>query len=275
MRKFFGLLFTLTILFVYSNIVLAAFNPGDLATVELVADFTSEATDYFSIELKEFSTDVSTTTINWNIQDVNLKQSTPQWKWSTTYAVVKSTITDPRVSYYLYQKNTQSTDYKAEDARTVQVYSSSTTFAYSGLVNRASHGGEDGGYVALSYLFTVDKLTSSDLERDYDPEIMTPSGDKVARYCTDEADYVAHYDSEHHETSRESNFKKEYAVIACANSGGIVFGPYAEDGSYAPWCPVAVQQSKTAYMYFGGNFMFVSRGYVFGSDQIFIEKVVE
>ena len=125
------------------------------------------------------------------------------------------------------------------------------------MVNRASHGGEDGGYVALSYLFTVDKLTASDLERDYDPEVMTPSGDKVARYCTDEADYVVHYDSEHHETSRDSNFKKEYAVIACANSGGIVFGPYAEDGSYAPWCPVAVQQSKTAYMYFGGNLQII------------------
>ena len=61
---------------------------------------------------------------------------------------------------------------------------------------------------------------------------------------------------------------------ACANTGGIAFYPYGE-GGYAPWSPDSVQQSKTAYMYFGGNFMNIFRGDIFGTDKIFIEKVTE
>ncbi|MCR4662748.1 MAG: hypothetical protein K5622_02525 [Endomicrobiaceae bacterium] len=254
MRKFFGLIFTLTILVFYSNILFAAFNPGDLATVNVVADFTSYGQADFSIELRNISNDKVTNEIGWTIQDVNLKQTTPQWKWSTTYAVIKSTVTDPRVSYYLYQKNTESTVYKSTAPRT----NADESKVYSGLVNKDLQGGDYRGYIPLSYLFTVNKLSSSDLQKTYDPEVLT--GEKVARYFTDAAD---------------SNFDKKYAIVACSNSGGIAFAPY--DGSeYAPWAPEEVMRTKTAYMYFGGNFMNVFRGDIFGTDQIcYIEQVIE
>ena len=89
---------------------------------------------------------------------------------------------------------------------------------------------------------------------------MTQSGDKVARYFTDEAD---------------SSFQVQYAVIACASTAGIAFYPYDESG-YNPWTPSSVMESKTAYIYFGGNFATLLHDYpMFGTDKIVIEKVVE
>lgn len=256
MRKFLGLFFTFSILFFCSNIIFAAFPAGELATVDVVADFSSQGKAEFSIELKNISDDSETTEIGWTIQDVTLKQQGDQWKWSTTYAVIKSTVTDPTVNYYLYQKNTESTVYKSTSPRT----NADGSKVYSGLVNQELQGGEYRGYVPLSFLFTADKLTSSDLKKDYDPEIMTGDGKKVARYFKDEAD---------------SDFNGgEYAVVACANTGGIAFYPY-DDSGYNPWSPEAVQISKTAYMYFGADFINVNRGDIFGTDQIYIIKVVE
>lgn len=253
MRKFLGLFFTLSILFFCSNIIFAAFPAGEIATVDLVADFRGQGKAEFSFELKNISDDQTTTEIGWTIQDITLKQQGDQWKWSTSYAVIKSTVTDPTVSYHLYQKNTESTVYKSTAPRTNADYST----VYSGLVNQELQGGEYRGYVPLSFLFTVNKLSSSDLKKEYDPEIV--SGERAARYFTDEAD---------------SSFNREYTVVACANSGGIAFYPYDESG-YNPWSPEAVQVSKTVYMYFAGNFINVNRGDIFGTDQIFIEKVVE
>lgn len=279
MKKILGLFFISFSLLFCSNIICAAvISSGTVGTVDIVADFSNMGSVDFSFELRNIADDQTIDTINWKIQDVTLRQDSPQWKWSTTYAVVKATVTDPTVSYYLYQKNTESTVYKSTAARIVQVYTSSVTFAYSGLVHQEKQGGDYGGYIALSYLFTENKLSSSELQQEYDPETMTEFGEKVARYFTDEADYIAYYNGtvlESDITSTEPNFKREYAVIACANTGGLVFGPYAEDGSFAPWAPDAVRQSKTAYMYFGGNFMNIFRGDIFGTDKIVIEKVVE
>lgn len=259
MKKIFGLTFILTTLFIYSNIVFADApvfpTTGTSVTVGVVADFNDKGKAEFSIELKNISNDEDVTEIEWLVQDINLKQHTDQWKWSNTYAVIKSTVTDPKVNYYLYQKNKESTVYKSTAPRT----NGDGSKVYSGLVNQQTQGGDYNGYVPLSFLFTVNKLSSSDLQKEYDPGIMTPSGDKVARYFTDKDD---------------SNFDKKYTVVACANTGGIAFYPY--DGSgYNPWTPESVQQSKTAYMYFGGNFVDVFLNDIFGTDQIFIEKVVE
>ena len=257
MKKVLGLFFTLTILFCFSNISFAAFPSGELATLDFVADFSGKGTAEFSIELRNISDDQTTDEIGWTIQDIVLKQNTDQWKWSTTYAIVKATVTKTNINYYLYQKNTESTVYTSTAPRT----NDGGVTVYSGLVNQELQGGEYRGYIPLSFLFTADKLTDSDLKKAYDPEVMTPSGDKVARYFKDAAD---------------SDFNGgQYAVVACANTGGIAFYPYGEGGSYAPWTPESVQQSKTAYMYFGGNFLNVLRGDVFGTDQIFIIKVVE
>ncbi|MBR3627380.1 MAG: hypothetical protein IKN42_00880, partial [Elusimicrobia bacterium] len=161
----------------------------------------------------------------------------------------------PKVNYYLYQKNKESTVYTSTAPRT----NGDGSKVYSGLVNQQTQGGDYNGYVPLSFMFTAEKLSSSDLQKTYDPETMTTSGDKVARYFTDKDD---------------TNFNVQYTVVACANTGGIAFYPYDESG-YNPWTPESVQQSKTAYMYFGGNFVDVFLNDIFGTDQIFIEKVVE
>jgi hypothetical protein len=263
MKKFFGLLFTLAILFYCSNIIFAAFpDAGNLETINVVANFEGKGEADLTIEFFDVSTDQKledeNEKINWKIQEISLKQTDPQWIWSTTYAVIKSTVTDPRVNFYLYQKNTESTVYKSTAPRTNVDEHGNKSYVRSGLVNSVKQGGEFGGYVPLSFLFTAEKLSSSDLQKKYDPEILTE--DKVARYFTDKAD---------------SNFNVEYAVIACANSTGIAFAPYDAPEHYAPWAPRTVMQSKTAYMYFGGNFMNIFRGDIFGTDQIFIEKVVE
>ncbi|MBR4632049.1 MAG: hypothetical protein IKO48_01845 [Elusimicrobia bacterium] len=269
MKKIFGFVFILTSLFVCSNITFAAFpEGGDLSTVSVVADFTGSAVADFSFELKDISTNVSTSTINWNVQDVNFSQSSNQWLWSTTYAEIKAHITVSTVSYYIYQKNTESSVYKSTVPRTIDVFQSSRTFAYNGLVNQKKQGGEVGGYIPLSYLITSSKLSGSDLQNKYNPNEMKET--KVARYLTDRQDYIAHYNGEE-VTSTESNFKREYAIIACF--GGPVFNAYNEAGEYEPWRPDLID--NTAYIYFGGNFVNISVGDIFGTDQIVIEKVVE
>lgn len=265
MKKFFGLLFTLAILFYCSNIIFAAFpDAGNLETINVVANFEGKGKADLTIEFFDVSTDQKledeNEKINWKIQEISLKQTDPQWIWSTTYAVIKSTVTDPRVNFYLYQKNTESTVYKSTAPRT----NADESKVYSGLVNSVKKGGEFGGYVPLSFLFTAEKLSSSDLQKKYDPDVLT--GDKVARYFTDKADK---------DKDGNSKFDIQYTVIACANSGGIAFAPYDAPEHYAPWAPKSVMQSKTAYMYFGGNFMNIFRGDIFGTDQIYIEKVVE
>ena len=258
MKKLFGLSFTLAILFFCSNISFAAFPAGDLATVGVVADFTSQASDELSIEFFNISDDskLESDQINWKVQDVIFpkKDLSDQWKWSTTYAVIKATVTDPTVSYYLYQKNTEGSVYISTAPRT----NGDGSTVYSGLVNKDLQGGEYGGYIPLNYLFTANKLSSSELQSEYNPEVLT--ADKAARYFTDLAD---------------SNFNVQYTVIACANTGGIAFYPY-DDSGYNPWSPAVVMESKTAYIYFGGNFITLLRDYPdFGTDQIVIEKVVE
>ncbi len=260
MKKIFGLTFILTTLLLCSNISFAAFPAGDLGSpISVVADFSVQGTDELSIEFFNISDDtkLESDQINWKVQDIQFpkKDLSDQWKWSTTYAVIKATVTDPTVSYYLYQKNTESTVYKSTAPRT----NGDGSTVYSGLVNKDLQGGDYGGYIPLNYLFTANKLSSSELQTEYNPEVLTSN--KAARYFTDKAD---------------SSFDVQYTVIACANTGGIAFYPYGESGDYAPWSPSSVMTSKTAYIYFGGDFITLLRDYPdFGTDQIVIEKVVE
>lgn len=288
MKRIFGLFTTLILLLFCSNITFAAFSAGELKTFDVVADFTGQSVVDFSFDLRDISTNLSTGTINWDARKVLAGQQQPQWVWSTSYAVVKATITTDNVNFYMYQKNTDSSSvYQSTVSRIVAVYyedgytpigdeeidrvhRTSATFSYSGLVNKVTKGGEYAGFVPLSFLFTANKLTTSDLETEYDPETMTPSGDKVARYFTDEADYAEYYNAGE-VISTESNFKREYSVIA--RLGGPVFGVYNEQGEYAPWRPSLM--GNTAYMYFGGNFMNISRNDGFATDKIVVIRVVE
>ena len=288
MKKSFILFFVLSTLFLFSNISFAAFPAGELGTVEVVADFSGKGSVEFSFDLKDIITDSSIETINWDPRVINIAQKDAQWVWSTSYAIVSATITTDNVNYYMYQKNTDSSSvYQSTCSRTVAVYyeqgytptgddsrdrvhRTSATYSYSGMVNKVTKGGEYAGFVPLSFLFTSAKLSSSDLKKQYDPETMTDTGDKVARYFTDEADYTEYY-SNGEVIRTETNFKKEYSILA--RFGGPVFGVYDEQGQYAPWRPALTD--NTAYMYFGGNFMNIGRGDAFATDQIVIEKVVE
>lgn len=288
MKKIFGLFFILTILFFCSNMSFASFPAGERGTVAVVADFSGKGEVDFSFDIKEISDDSSTQTINWDARKILAGQDKPQWVWSTSYAVVRATITSGNVNFYMYQKNTDSSSvYRSTWSRIIAVYyedgytptgddsidrvhRTSATFAYSGMVNKVTKGGDYAGFVPLSFLFTSAKLSAADLKQTYDPEIMTQSGDKVARYFTDEADYIEYY-SNGEVTRTESNFKKEYTILA--RVGGPVFGVYDEEGHYAPWRPALVD--NTAYMYFGGNFMNIKRGDGFATDKIVIMKVVE
>lgn len=257
MKKFFGLFFILAILFFCSNISFSVFPAGDIETVNVVADFSNLGEDNLTITFKNVSNDEEIgNEINWKIQEIEFpkKDTSDQWKWSTTYAVITATVTKPNVNFYLYQRNTEGAVFISTTPRT----NSDGSKVYSGLVNKDLQGGEYGGYVPLSFLFTANKLSSSDLQQTYNPETMAE--DRAARYFTDVAD---------------SNFNPQYSVIACASTGGIAFYPYDEHG-YAPWSPASVVESKTAYLYFGGNFLTLLYDYpVFGTDKIVIEKVVE
>lgn len=260
MKKIFGLVFILTTLSLCSNISFAAFPAGDLGdSIAVVADFSNLGDDDLSITFKNISDDEETgDAINWKIQDIEFpkRDTSDQWKWSTTYAVITATVTKPNVNFYLYQRNKEGNVYISTTPRV----NGDGSKVYSGLVNKDLQGGDYGGYIPLSFLFTANKLTDSELQAQYDPEIMSKDGTKVARYFTDVAD---------------TSFDPKYSVIACANTGGIAFYPYGE-GGYNPWSPTSVQQSKTAYMYFGGNFITLLRDYPdFGTDQIVIERVVE
>ncbi len=289
MKKFFNLFFTISSLLFCSNIIFAAFpESGQSETVEVVADFSGKGSVEFSFDLKDITTESSTEKINWDPRVINIAQKDAQWVWSTSYAIVRAAITMDNVNFYMYQKNTDSSSvYQSTWSRTVAVYyeqgytptgddskdrvhRSSATFSYSGMVNKVTKGGEYAGFVPLSFLFTSAKLSSSDLKKQYDPETMTDTGDKVARYFTDEADYTEYY-SNGEVIRTETNFKKEYSILA--RFGGPVFGVYDEHGQYAPWRPDLTD--NTAYMYFGGNFMNIGRGDAFATDQIVIEKVVE
>ena len=291
MKKIFGLFFTLTILTFCSNVSFAAFPAGELGTVKVVADFSRKGSVEFSFDIKDISTDVSSSsqTIKWDPRKILTDQRNPQWIWSTSYAVVKASITAGNVNFYMYQKNTESSVYKSTWSRTVAVYyeqgytptgddsvdrvhRTSATFSHSGMVNKKTKGGEYAGFVPLSFLFTAAKLSDSDLKQTYDPETMTDTGDKVARYFTDEADYTEYY-TNGEVTRTESNFKKEYSLLAKA--GGPIFGIYDKHGQYAPWRPDDLIVDNTAYMYFGGNFMNIQKNDGFATDKIVIMKVVE
>ena len=277
MKKFFGLFFTLTVLFLCSNVTFADSQQWASADVSFAADFSGKTSEYFSFTLKNISKDTETDTINWDPQKVILGKQEPQWIWSTSYAVVTASMTT-NSKYYMYQKNTESTVFKSTAPRTVQVFPegasevniASATFAYSGLVNQASQGGEYAGYVPLSFVFVPAKLTSEDLSKEYDPDDKDPTADKAARYFLDNKNYTQYYD-QGEPTTKEYTFEKDrqYTLIAC--DVGPVFGPY---GEYGPWSSDKLID-HTAYMYFGGNFMNISHGSVFGSDKIVIMKVVE
>lgn len=273
MKKFFVLFFALVTLFFFSNIILAAFPAeGELETFSVEADFSGSTKIDFSFDLKDISTGEATEKINWDPKKVKFNNPSPQWLWSTTYAEVKADITVSTVSFYMYQKNTESDVYKSTWARTITVYTSSTTYGYSGLVNKETKGGEYAGFIPLSYTMCSNKLSDSELKKEYDPEIMTGESaevDMVARYFTDEADY---YVNSSDPDTRLSNFNKEYTILACSN--GPVFWVYKADGTYGPSSSSKLK-NKTAYMYFGGNFMNIGRGSTFGTNKIIVEMVVD
>lgn len=279
MRKYFRLFFILSSFFLCSNIIFAV---EISSTIAVIADFSGQQTAELTFELKNISDNKpSNDTIKWEPRDISINVPKEQWVWSGTYATVE-TGNNLDGSYYMYQNNTNSTVFKATTSRTVNVYPegatgvniASATFAYSGLVNKESKGGEYGGYIPLSFLVCASPLSSADLQQKYDPEIILPT--KAARYMLDSENYTEYYSGEgvSRSTTTVRDFdipaNKNYTIIA--EPAGPVFG-LTENGE--PWRPQSVSVSKKAYVYFGGNFINVQHGSVFGTDQLIIEKVIE
>jgi len=258
MKKIIILFFILSILTFFSNIILA---------------------EEFSFELYDVSTNSSTTTINWDVSKITPGEN--KWVWSTTYAKIRATGIASNIFYRIYQDNTNAgNDYFAKDPRTVNVFESSTTFSYSGLVNKERKGGETwedgtGGFVPLSYTMTTKKLSASDFQKDYDPDAMIGSNPappdgihRAARYFIDIKDYLIENEEKKESFSYGYYNNKKYSVIACNH--GPTFWVYDGDGIYRHYTDTLVDH--TAYLYFGGNFGTAYKESDFGASRIIIER---
>ena len=263
MKKFFSLFFILSTVFFFSKSLLA----------ETISD------SRFSFKLYDTSTDVSTTTINWD--KTKIKPGEDKWVWSTTYAKVRTENVPSNVVYYIYQDNIKGSIYTATNFRTEEdggkIY-----HRYNGLVNKDTQGGEDKGFLPLNYVLVSSKLDSSNFEKDYNPEIsiggdVAPDGlDRSARYFMDKSDVYMKGEEE------VSNFteNKGYCAIADGSTASDDHGPvfwYFDNEwtqQYVRWTSNRLTDN-TGYMYFGANFKNASKGTVFGTDKIIIEQVTE
>lgn len=209
-------------------------------TKSSIADFSSQGTVSFDITLKKISDDSSASTIDWDVANITLNQTTTNWTTSTVYAQISATVTKNNGAIYMYQNNTAAGTYQASSPRVVN---SSNT--YSGLVNTATHGGNDGrGFIPLVFQITTTKAT---------PNFGTaPESVAGTRYFTDISDqgYSANY-------------------VTIANINGLVAG-INDDGCYG-----FEGKPFSGYMYFGGLFSDVRGGDIYGTDTIQFVSHVE
>lgn len=226
-------------------------------TYKGIADFSGSGTAEFHFNVKNVNGDgaVTDSTIRWTSADAFNTTSTDKWVRADQYAEVIANVTKAGFNVYMYQTNGKSTDYKAVTPRTNEDGSKPV----SGLVNKATQGGDFQGYAPLAYSLVPTKNASIT----FDGTEGKPTDARANRFFVDEGDKKA---------DGSANFDKNYALIA--SLCGPVFGPFDEDGNVKPWCSKDVT-NKTAYMYFFGNFHDIVGGDVYGTDQIKIEQVTE
>ena len=254
MKKFMSLAVALVATVVLGS---SAFAASTFSTYLGIADFSQSGQASFSFTLKKVSGDAAVTdsTIRWTSADAFNTEATDKWVRADNYAVVAATVTKAGFNVYMYQTNTQSTQYKANTPRT----NKDNSKPVSGLVNTRTHGGDYQGYVPLAYSFVPTKNASIT----FDGTEGEPTDARANRFFVDSGDKKA---------DGSSSFDKNYALIA--SLCGPVFGPFDTQGAVKPWCSNQVS-NHTAYMYFFGNFHDIIGGDIYGTDQIKIEQVTE
>ena len=255
MKKFMSLVVALVATVAVSSSVFAAI---ETKTVTAVASFVNSGQADFSFTLKNVSGDATSTTLNWTSSDAFNTGETLTWVRADQYAEVYAKITKAGYNVYMYQTNTESTVYKAEEPRenkTTVEGQEVSTFVYSGLVNKALKGGDYRGYIPVLYSFVPTKNASITFNG-----TVSTTGQRADRYFTDTADKKA--------DKTTSNFDADYAKIA-----GLV-GPVFGQGDQGDWSGEGIT-NNTAYMYFFGGFKQIIGGDEYGTDQLQIKTAIE
>lgn len=236
MKKIVSLLLVFGCAFLLSSSLFAA--------TEFTAEvsFTSGGEVSFDAVLKNRTGNTSATAITWNASDITIGTSDVQWKASTVYAVLTSTITKAVGKVYLYQNNKSTTTaakYQATNPR-----HETTNQIYSGLVKANSAGG-DGNFAPMTFLVSTVTVTT--------PDISPVISEYGKRYFIDQDN---------------SNFAKSgYCTVVDAD--GYI---NAVDGSGNVQ---HLAKQTTGYMYFGAGFQNVLAGTSYGTNNIKFEIVTE
>jgi hypothetical protein len=224
-------------------------NSSAFAAVSLVrsavANFSSVGEISFSLDLKYIADDSDASVIDWDVANIPLTVEATNWTTSTVYAVLSATVTTVGSAVYMYQDNVKSTVYKSTAPRGAYDGTIRKGDVYSGMVNKATQGGDYRGYVPMVFTSTTTKTTPS---YGTDPEDVAGT-----RYFIDKSDY---------------NFAAQTNYITVANTGGLVGGVTAEG-------PCWNMGSNTGYMYFGGKFDNILGGDEYGTDQIKVVSMIE
>ena len=264
MKKISGLFFILSMLFFFSNTILAV--------------------ETFSIKFCDVATgdELTDPAINWNTEKI--VPGKDEWVWSTTYMEIEASEISSTTPVYIYQDNKNGSTYKAENYRTeLDTSDNKLHNNYSGLVNKTTNGGQnykesgaradDPGFIPLSYLMCSKKLEASDLQEEYDPETqknLVPEVDvRIPRYFCDKSDNFFDENAENKEGV--SSFEPRYCILAAEY--GPVFWYKSASGQ---WQRYSYKAGATkAYVYFGGKFYFANRERVYGTNKIIIATVIE
>ncbi len=240
MKKVFSLLAVLAVTVFMASSVWAAVS----ITKASIADFSTSGEVSLEFTLKAISNGASKDNIEWDIANIPLNQVTTQWTTSTVYAELTATVTQAGGAIYMYQKNTAEGTYQATTPR-----HDGTKTLYSGMVNIATKGGDNKGFIPMAYQIAVGQ--DSPVAPDFGTN---PEGLEGARYFKDYAD---------------SDFSTSTNYVTIANLGGLVKG-INDDGCYGFDTP-----TFSGNMYFGGLFSNVYGGETYGTDKIKIVSSIE
>ena len=242
----------LAVLFLFASVSFAV--TVSTKTYVGIADFSGSGSIDFSFTLRNLSDDGVAQRLSWSSTDAFVGGSTVKWVKAEQYAVVVATVTKAGFNVYMYQTNKNSTQYKAEVARTNDNDPAKTV--YNGLVNKDLHGGEYKGYIPVAYSFVGKK--QSDIT--YDIATATVTAKRADRFFVDAADYNA--------ATEFPNGIGNYTKIAS------LVGPVFGQGEYGDWTGDEVT-NNTAFMYFFGGFSNITGGEMYGTDQLHVIQVTE
>ena len=239
MKKFFSLLAVLAVTVFMGSTVFAA--PKTIGSVvSSIANFSGAGEVSFSMDLKKISDDTSVDSIQWDVANIPLGVDATDWTTSTVYAVISATVTKANNAVYMYQDNKNGTSYVAVSSRT-----ESGKGIYSGMVNKATQGGDYRGYIPMVFCSTTTKST---------PNFGTEPEDVAGtRYFIDKSN---------------TDFADQTNYITIANTGGLVGGVTSGGDCFNIG-------SNTGYMYFGGLFKNILGGDDWGTDSINIVSTIE